>query len=231
MKMRKIPVLLFTLLLVPFLLPAQKTSPVKLGLRIAPGIGWINPGTTGYESDGIRGVISAGLVTDFYFTDNYAISTGFSFLFPSGKMSYEDVLLKDDTQDTGRFANTYKFIYFEIPLMVKMQTNQFGKFSFFGQIGFGTAFCMKATAEAEFTSTDGNVESSKLDINNKTALMRESILAGIGIEYHIDKSTRLAVGVNYSNALNNVFNSINLLTNQEVKGFPNFVELNIGVLF
>jgi hypothetical protein len=231
MKMRKIPVLLFALLFIPCLLPAQKTSPVKLGLRVAPGIGWINPGTTGYESDGIRGVISGGLITDFYFTGNYALSTGFSFLFPSGKMSYEDLLLHDNTSDTGSFSNKYNFIYFEIPLMIKMQTNEFGKFSFYGQIGFGTGFSMKSTADAVFTADDGSTTSSKLDINNKTVLMRESIIAGIGFYYHIDKSTCVLVGINYNNALNNVFKSVNLLTNEDVKGMPNFAELNIGILF
>jgi hypothetical protein len=233
MMMRKIILLLLASILSQATLVAQsqKSSPVKLGLRVAPGIGWINPSTEGYESGGIRGVISAGLVTDFYFTKNYAISTGFSVLFPSGKMNYRDSVLLNNSGMSGDVNSTYKFIYFEIPLMIKMQTNQFGRFSFYGQFGFGTGFRIKATAESDFTSDSGEKESRDINIKNKTHVMRESILAGIGFEFHIDESTRIFAGVNYSAGLNNVFHTMNLLTNYEVKGTPNFAELSIGVLF
>jgi hypothetical protein len=229
-------VIMLTLFLLPILMQAQKESPVKLGLRVAPNLSWINPGTEGYNSEGVRFGISAGLISDFYFAKNYAISTGFSFLFPSGRLTYEDMITVNGVQDTAANNRIYNFIYFEIPLMVKMQTNQFGDFSFFGQIGFGTGFRMKATAKNEVTFSDGTTGSSKNDINNKTALMRESVIAGIGIEYHIDKSTRITAGINYSNALNSVLKGKNGIPNEDgtlndVKGLSNFLELSIGVLF
>ena len=219
------------LLFAPILLQAQKDFPIKLGLRVAPAISWLNPSTEGYESEGVRFGISAGLVTDFYFADNYAVSTGFSFLFPSGRLSYGDLLTIQGTQDTGVIDRIYNFYYLEIPLMIKMKTNQFGKFSFYGQIGFGTAFRLKATAKNYVTLEDGTTGETENEITNKTTLMRESVLAGIGLEFEIDKSTRLFGGVNYSNALNNVLTGKNLLTNEDAKGVSSFVELNIGVLF
>lgn len=230
--MRKIPVLLLTLLLVPLLLEAQKTSPVKLGLRVAPGIGLLNPNTEGYNSEGIRGVISAGLISDFYFTSNYAISSGFSVIFPSGKMEYRDrrVISPGDTI-VGQFNITYKYIYFEIPLMIKMKTNEFGKFSFYGQVGLGTGFKIKATAEGDVTEDDGSMIPADVQINNKTRLMRESIIVGIGLEYSIDKSTMLTGGFNYNAGLNNVFHNMNQLYNLEEQGTTSFAELSIGVLF
>jgi hypothetical protein len=232
MKMRKIPVLLFTLLFIPCLLAAQKTSPVKLGLRVAPGIGWINPSTEGYNSNGIRGIISAGLISDFYFTSNYAISSGFSVIFPSGKLDYRDmrVLAVDDTV-VGQFNMTYKYIYFEIPLMIKMKTNEFGKFSFYGQVGLGTGFKIKATAEGDVAEDDGTSIPVDLEISNKTRLMRESIIVGIGLEYSVDKSTKLTGGFNYNAGLNDVFNSMNLLYNLEEQGTTSFAEFSIGILF
>ena len=231
MKGNYLGVVIMLIMLCPLFMQAQKESSVKLGLRVAPGIGWINSSTEGYDPDGIRFMASAGLVTDFYFTKNYAVSTGFSFLFPSGKLTYRDSLQRDNEFVAGVLHNTYKFIYFEIPLMLKMRTNQFGRFSFFGQVGLGTGFRIKATADVEFTPDGGSVQTSNLDINNKTALMREAVIAGIGIEFHIDKSTSLAAGFNYSNALNDVFNSVNMITYEEMKGLPNFLELNVGIFF
>jgi hypothetical protein len=223
--------LILAFLLFPLLLAAQPKNPVKLGLRVAPSINWITTPTEGYQSDGIRGSANLGLITDFYFAKNYAISSGFSVLFPSGKMSYRDLIPYNDTVITGDVSAIYKFIYFEIPVMVKMSTNDFGKFSFFGQVGFGTGFRVKATSKADFVGDNGVTQTATPNISNKTHVMRESIIAGIGFEFHVDESTSLFAGVNYSNSLNNVFKSVNLLTNQEVKGLPNFAELSLGVLF
>jgi hypothetical protein len=231
MRGNHIRVFALTILLLPMVLQAQKESPVKLGLRVAPALSWINPGTEGYSSEGIRFGISAGLISDFYFSKNYALSTGFSFLFPSGRLSYKDEIVVDGVEQPASINRIYNFSYFEIPLMIKMQTNQFGDFSFFGQIGFGTGFRMKATAKNDVTFEDGTTANSKTDINNKTALMRESVIGGLGIEYHIDKSTRITAGFNYSNSLNSVLKGTNLYYDQEAKGLLNFAELSIGVLF
>ena len=92
MTMKKRFTVFMTILLIPFLMVAQKESPVKLGLRIAPSISWLSPGTEGYDSEGIRAGISGGLVTDFFFAKNYAISTGFSIDFPSGMPSPETII-------------------------------------------------------------------------------------------------------------------------------------------
>ncbi len=235
MPMNRTATLLLALLFIPFLSGAQQKNPVKLGLWVAPSINWIHTSTEGYSSDGIRGSANLGLVTDFYFAKNYAISTGFSVLFPSGKLTYREVSpdysYLDSVPAFGTYHSTYKFIYFEIPIMVKMKTNNFGKWSFFGQVGFGTGFRVKATAINDYTGDNGEKREFTPVIDNKTHLMRESILAGIGFEFHIDESTSLFAGANYSNSLNNVFKYTNLMTNQELQGVPNYVELRLGVLF
>ncbi len=231
MRGSRLAITILIILISAQVMQAQKESPVKLGLRVAPALSWINPGTEGYNSEGLRFGISAGLVSDFYFARNYAVSTGFSFLFPSGKLSYQDMIMVNGVDQLGTNNRIYNLIYFEIPVMLKMKTNQFGDFSFFGQIGFGTGFRMKATGKNDVTFADGSTASSTNDIQNKTSLMRESVIAGIGIEYHIDKSTCITGGFNYSNALNSVLKGTNLASNQEVKGLANFAELSIGVLF
>ncbi len=41
---------------------------MKFGLKIAPNLGWMRPGTQGYSSDGARGGCTIGFVSDFYFS-------------------------------------------------------------------------------------------------------------------------------------------------------------------
>jgi len=214
---------------------AQSKLPVKLGLKVAPNICWMNPSTSDYSSDGIKAGAIIGFVSDFYFAERYAISTGFNFSFLNGKLRYRDERLKPLMDTTiilmGQVNRKYNFIYLEIPIMVKMQTKQFGRFSFYGQIGFGTAFRLKATANEEFTPDAGQVFDQQYNITEATTLIRESILVGVGTEFHLDQSSRLFLGINYSNSLNNVLTSENMKTKAKEKSMLNYLEVSLGILF
>jgi hypothetical protein len=210
---------------------AQKSQEIKLGLKIAPNISFINPSTTGYSYDGAKLGAVIGLVSDFYFAERYAFSTGLNFSLLGGKIEYPDKIKVDTTNIPGTTKSNMSFVYIEIPLMIKMFTKKFGDFSFFGQVGFGTGFRIASHATNEFTSDKGGYTSSeKKDMVGKTTLIRESVLIGIGSEVYLDQSTRLFFGLGYSNSLNNILNgSDNFGINQ--KAYLNYAELNLGVMF
>jgi hypothetical protein len=224
---------IFLIAFLPGALFSQKQLPLKLGLKIAPNIGWMSPGTKGYSSDGARLGGTIGFISEFYFAENYAISTGFNFQFLNGALNYSDSLLVEgitSLQD-GNVFRKYNFLYLEIPLMIKMKTKTFGKISYFGQIGLGTGFRIKSTVKEHFEPTTGNPVDQQYDFNNGTTLIKESILVGIGCEYSIDESSRILIGLSYSNSLNNVLTGVNYKTNLKEKTQLNYAELNIGFLF
>ena len=235
LKMKKIhPFLLIIILMaVPLITFSQAQIPIKLGLKIAPNIGWMSPGTKGYESDGARLGMTIGFISDFYFAENYAISTGFNFQFLNGKMSYSDSLLIPGNANlmNGQVNRTYNFIYLEIPLMIKMETKTFGKMSFYGQIGIGTAFRVSAKVKEHFEPDNYEAVDQQYDFNNGTTLIRESILVGIGGAYHLDESSRIFIGLGYSNGLNNLLTGVNYKSKLNEKSLLNYAELNIGILF
>jgi hypothetical protein len=209
-------------------------SSVKLGLRVAPNIGWMTSSAKYYDGDGVSGGATVGFVSEFYFSDHYALSTGFNFLFLNGKLKYPDVQTPEGSsvKDTGTLSRKYKFIYLEIPLMLKMKTKDFGKFDFYGQIGFGTAFRLKADAKDSFQSGNKEAVSDKNNVTGSTTLIRESVLIGLGAEFHLDESTRLVLGLNYSNSLNNLLLGNNLkYPDVSAQGVLNYAELSIGILF
>lgn len=207
-------------------------QPIKLGLKASPNLSWMAPETKHYNYDGITGGATVGLVADFYFAKNYAFSTGFNFVFLNGKLTYGDSLFQNTGAIYGQMSRKYKFVYIDIPYMIKMQTNSFGRFSFFGQIGFLTGFRINAKARDQFNPESGG---SSLDENNnitsETSLIRQSVIFGVGLEYHLDVNTRIFVGVNYSNSLNNILTGKNSATYLSEKSQLNFIELNLGVLF
>ena len=208
---------------------SQSKFPMKLGLKVSPNIGWMSPGTKGYTSDGARLGATVGFISDFYFSENYAFSTGFNFQFINGKMNYFNSL--DSINTNVEIFRKYNFLYMEIPLMIKMKTKAFGKISYYGQIGVGTGFRLKAKVKEHYEPQTGNAVDQQFDYNYGTTLIRESILIGIGCEYHVDESSRIMIGLSYSNALNNILTGTNAKTGLVEKSQLNFAELNIGFLF
>jgi hypothetical protein len=117
--------------------------------------------------------------------------------------------------------------------MVKMKTKSYGNFDFFGQIGFGTGFILRAQVNDNFiTQTHGTISDKTNLSTSEVSFIREALLVGLGTEYKIDESISLIIGVSYSNSLNNVLQGKNSrdpgLSN---RSSLNYVELNIGVLF
>jgi hypothetical protein len=225
--------LIFILFSISVKVYSQAKFPMKLGLKVSPNIGWMVPGTKGYSSDGARIGTTIGFISDFYFAENYAFSTGLNFQFINGSLNYTDSLLIEGTNKlaNGEVFRKYNLLYLEIPIMIKMKTKNFGKVAYFGQIGFGTGFRLKATVKEHFEPTTGQPVDQQYDFNQGTTLIRESILIGVGIEYHVDESSRIIVGVSYSNALNNILTGVNYKSNLNEKSLLNFAELNIGFLF
>jgi len=235
--MKKLLTIVFILLIIcaPAVGFSQAKFPVKLGLKIAPNIGWMNPGTKGYSSDGARFGGTIGFMSDFYFSENYAFSTGLNFQYLNGSLSYHDSLMVGEhtpyVMKYGAITSVYKIMYLEIPLMVKMSTKTFGKMSYFGQIGFGTGFRLNANKAENFQPTVGEPQESNYEYNGGTTLIRESVLIGLGAEYHLDETSRVLIGLSYSNSLNNVLTGKNYSTNEAEKSHLNYVELNIGFIF
>lgn len=211
-------------------LSAQTPNPIKLGLKISPNLGWMSPTTKDYSSGKISTGATIGLISEFYFAERYAITTGLNFAFLNGNLKYSDSLRNTDTV-FGQMNRKIKIIYLEVPLMIKMSTKQFGDFSFYGQAGFTAGFRLSATAKDEFVSTKGETFNEKKDFSGGTTLMRVSASIGIGTEYHLDKSTRIILGLTYSNSLNNVLKGQDFITKSDVKAWLNYLELNIGILF
>jgi len=231
--MRKYLLLFAVICLLPLeSVVAQKKPEVKLGLKFAPNLSFMTASTQGYSSNGVKFGGIVGLITDFYFAEHYAFSTGFNFSFLGGKIKYADKIITD-SKDTlsGVTNNNLSFVYLEIPLMIKMFTKKFGRFSLFGQIGFGTGFRIVAHSNKDFISNKGLSSDQQYDFKGETTLIRESVIIGMGTDFYLDQSTRLFFGLSYSNSLNNVLKGYNYWTSLNQKAYLNYAELNLGIMF
>lgn len=202
-------------------------KPFNFGFKVAPHIGWMKPDVDKYNNDGLKLGFGWGFIGEFNFSENYSVSTGFNMLFNGGKLKFPGKL----GADTGTFVRSYNLKYIELPIMLKMRTNDINGLKYFGQIGLGTAFSTGAKAKDSFTYGNTTSTSEKYKYE-KTAFLRESLLLGAGVEYTLEAGTVLGGGLSFNNGFTDVLTGVNSKDNsQKEKAVPNFIEVNVFVLF
>jgi hypothetical protein len=208
----------------------SQTKPFRFGFRVAPVLSWISPDAEQYHYDGLTLGFSWGLMADITLADNYFIKSGFSYDYVNGKLSFPH---QKDTSETGTLFRKYKYRYIEVPLTIKLRTNKFGKFAYFGEVGLGTAFKIRAKSNDEFKpGNEGETTRWESDISSETPFIKESLIAGIGTEYFLDQSTSLMLELTFSNSLSDILDGDNTLyPDIGQKGYLYGFQLNIGILF
>ena len=184
------------------------------------------------------------MTTEFGFTKNYAFSTGLEILNANGKLGFADstiYTLPNTTHPnlTDTFIlqkRTYKLRYVEIPLLLKLKTNQIGPITYFGQFGFDLAVLWKATANDNVTGV--TTSNTDIDISKDVNFIRLALNVGLGLEYNLAGTTSLVISLNYDNGFTNALkkNSETLYAKKFNTPFAqnavfNYIGLNIGVLF
>ncbi|MBL7984476.1 MAG: PorT family protein [Flavobacteriales bacterium] len=193
---------------------AQDDKSVRLGLALCPNIGLLNSQDKTLKSDGSRIGFRFGLLGDFRLGSNanYFFSTGM-FL---NNLGAKTKLSLGDSLNTV-FKSEVKFQYVELPITIKLKTNEIGYMTYFGQIGFDAGVRVAAKGKPE----GGEFE----DISDGTNILRLGLVVGGGMEYNFSGNTSALVGLKYSNA----FTSIN--DNDGPKARLNYFELTLGALF
>jgi hypothetical protein len=213
----------------------SQVKPFRFGVKVAPNMAWISPDTKDYEYDGMSMGFSWGFLADITLADNYFVKTGFSIDYLNAKLKYPHQMKLDDTEENltqGTMYRKYKLRYLEIPLTLKMRTNQFGEFAFYGEIGFGTAFNLKSKSDDRFVFNNDNELETIEDIKDEISFIRESLIVGAGIEYFIDESTSLVTSINFSSGLTNLLSGeTSMDPGVKQRGQLNYLQLNIGIMF
>jgi len=232
--MKRKSCLSLTLALLITLSGAAQVKPFQFGFKVAPSLGWMASNIDEYEPEGSHPGFGWGFVTDFALTDNYFVSTGFNVDYSNSKMSYEDRQTVDTITYDGTMYRKYKLTQLEVPLTLKMKTNEFGPFRFFGQIGLGTSFNIKAKSKDKFVRVVDNAIqlSDQDDIKDNIRFLRSSLIIGLGAEFIIDGNTFAFLSVHFNNGLSNSLKGDNVVhPDVEPKGMLNFFQVNVGVMF
>jgi hypothetical protein len=219
--------------LIIFLAPSEVFGQFRafvLGIKAAPSVSWLSTSQEDYNNEGSRIGFSWGVISEFYFAKNYALATGFNYIYHNGKISFPDLSPGNIPIDLER---QYRLRYLEIPVQLKLKTNEIGKLKYYGQVGLGLGVRTTSKARDEYNEGTGrSVVVDFRDVDNHTRLFRAALIVGAGVEYPIDNSTVLIFGVNFNNGFTNALKKNNAVNpDLEHSARPNFLEIQMGVIF
>ncbi len=229
--MKKLYAVIFLLAMGTTAANAQDKS-VRFGLKAAPNLSFIKPNTKNLKNDGARMGYSYGLMADFLFgvSHNYAFATGL-YLNNTGTKSTYPYMDRNLERIT-------RYQYIELPLTLKLKTNEIGYMTYYGQIGFGTAFNISAKGELDQVNADDPKKVDRLTDENlldHTNLFKASLILGAGLEFNFSGNTSAMVGITYNNGFSNILKKVEIPdgagNTTKLDANLKYFELSLGVFF
>jgi hypothetical protein len=220
---------------------------VRFGFQLSPTFGWMSTDNNKINTNGTNLGLKLGMVGEFYFQEQYSISTGIGFFFNAG-----GTILHDDagvfwrnsevpTACTNSFETRgpnlkYSVQYVEIPLGLKMRTREFGYLRYYVEPNIGLGFRTQATGDVK---NEGD-ECNDIDIQKDVGLLNLFWGVGAGVEYSVSETTSLVAGIGTQFGFvditkdDDVTYRNNVLTDpveEDSKGVSRAIILRLGVLF
>lgn len=226
--MKKITLISFSFL---FSMAMMAQSKFQLGFKASPNINWLKPDANGIDRDGVNFGFNFGVLADFNISERYSFSTGVESVTVGGNKIVNNGLLE--------YKDEFSAKYIEVPISLKLKTNQIGYITYFGQFGLTGGVNYDASGE----TSSGGITQEKSNRQDDIALFRGAIMFGAGMEYNISGSTAIMLGLTFNNGITNMFskdardnyeeaNKVAGNANpDDLKAITNYLALNIGLIF
>ncbi|MGZ3900875.1 MAG: outer membrane beta-barrel protein [Bacteroidia bacterium] len=220
----------------------------RFGLRITPQPTWFTSNDNNNKPYGSKFGFGFGLNMEFRLSDIVAIQTGIGGDFEGGNYTFrqdpannyqvrywqnnagEFVEPKKGNTDQDMNASNTVFIlkdrtikttYATIPVIMKLSTNEYSGFKYFGMFGVELGIRVKAVATDNYINSykypssgvlpagylgEGASSQSNINLNKDASLipMRVGLNVGGGTEYRIGGSTSAFISVNYFRSFTNL---------------------------
>lgn len=222
-----------TLIMVGFLfsVATMAQSKFQLGFKASPNFHWLKPDVNDVDRDGVNFGFNFGVLADFNISERYSFATGIESVTVGGNMIVNSDLLE--------YKDEFKAKYIEIPISLKLKTNQIGYITYYGQFGLTGGINYDASGE----TTQAGVTIERSNRQSDMALFRGAIMFGAGMEYNISGSTSILLGVTFNNGITNMYSKdarddFEDLSKEngnpnpdDLKAITNYLALNIGLIF
>lgn len=210
----------------------SSNSPLRFGIHVSPNISYIQSDDPEAESAS-KVKFAFGLMAEYNFAANYSFSTGVDYIFRGGELTLP-VAKKNSLGNDIEVKRTgvYKAGMVQVPLFLKMRTNEFGYMRYFAEFGGRLGFPVDQTSDFQDNPVGYELtekESSENYINPIDVMFS----IGIGTEYSLGGNTSVVAGLYYNRSLaDNLKNTESKLGTADDYNYRfDYVNLKIGILF
>lgn len=223
--MRKLLIFLITVI-VSF--SAYTQSDVRFGLTFSPQMAWLKIDNSEFDNEGTELGFNYGVLFDLYLNDieRYAFSTGLIISHTGGQYTFPQPQV-DSLGNTivASVSRNLNLQYVEVPVTLRLRTNEIGYITYYGQFGFAPGVVIRAREDREVTLAGVTTGEENIKANNINALNLALYLSA-GIEYSLSQSTAILAGIYFNNGFTNVVND-----DDSEKIALNNLGLRLGILF
>ena len=209
-----------------------QTENVRLGIKMGPTVDWASSGSTAATNDGIRLGGNLGLVCDYYFTDNIAVSSGVDFNLLRLKYTFIDYRRAEDFLEEANISVSRRLnaTNIEIPLKAKIRFDVMDSFKAYAEAGAGLSLNCKDFGKDNYTFYWTSFEGeSYVDCTNQYRPLQLSMIFGLGAEYEINRKLSVFAQLTFDHAFSNAFvNSLEKQTGSILRN--NYIGIEVGVM-
>ncbi len=221
--MKKLSFLVLFVIIISSSILAQSASGRESDYRFAfvlnPQVSWLKSDHSGADGNGNLMGYNFGVEMDKFFAKNYAISTGLTINTTGGKLRYnQDTNIKIGSEDEVLQAGEsleYRLKYIEVPLSLKLQTNDFQRTSYYGVFGMSSQFNIK--------TNDG----SGKNINDEVRFLNLGYQFGGGLQYSLGGDAYMKFGIVYNQGITDITNNSQI----DDTTILNRLVFNFGIIF
>lgn len=214
---------------------------LRLGFQLSPSFSWMATDDNLINGNGTNVGLKLGMISEYYFRENYAIVGGLNFAFnQGGTLRHEqggNFWSKSELSDSALMELPdgvnlkYHIQYLEIPFGLKMRTKEFGYLRYFAEIPvFTLGFKLQARGDVKGTTVDRERENITPDVN----LFNLTWGFGGGVQYALSESTALIGGIIYRQGFADVTDDGGFKldgTPEDSKGVIKSITIRFGFLF
>ena len=178
------------------------SAQVEIGLKISPSITSLRadaPSTNPFGGGGSKVSFGGGLLVDYFFGENYAISTG---LFLTGKGGNYTYTEQAGTPLATTVSQKLTIQYLELPATVKLFTNEVAPdVKLYFQLGASLAVPISARIDDEKFFKDSFKNNQETAAYDHVFPVDANALVGLGAEYQLGTRTKVLAGLSYHRGL------------------------------
>lgn len=217
---------------------------LNFGVHVSPSFNSINSDERSVSGNSSNLGLRLGLIGEYYFKENYAVTSGIGFAFGNGGTLLYDYSGKywTETTDLSPSVDTipananfkHRISYVEIPIGLKLRTREFGHIR-----GYAEPFLaigIRSKAIGDLTAT--GIEEKDLNIKKEVSPLALNWGIGFGGEYSVSTATVIFAGLQYQRTFTDITADNGVIYNPDrgdldnkVKVFGNSIVVKIGVKF